>query len=124
MLEYERTGGASLAEYLKIEGPEGEDAMDDTETSARTARRVRRPWWVAQPIVRPLPREAMAKGALKEKKKKGSAAGGGVNGVGGVDGKDKNGVAVEGEQEDPVTVAARAELKRKTSFHESELVSG
>lgn len=122
MLEYDATGGASLEEYLKVEGPEGEEGMDDTETSARTARRVRRPWWVAQPIVRPLPREAMAKGALKEKKKKGGAAvvegtdGGAVMGE-----KDTNGVAVE---EDPVTVAARAELKRKTSFHESELVSG
>lgn len=123
MLEYERTGGASLEEYLKVEGPEGEEGMDDTETSARTARRVRRPWWVAQPIVRPLPKEALAKGALREKKKKGGAAV--------VEGED--GVVVAGEgvkngvgavEEDPVTVAARAELKRKTSFHESELVSG
>ncbi|KAK1826257.1 dihydrouridine synthase [Podospora conica] len=128
ILEYEATGGASLEAYLRVEGPEGEEAMDDTETSARTARRVRRPWWVAQPIVRPLPREAMLKGAIREKKKGGAAVAEGKDGVAGaVEEEKKEGVAAQGgqEEEDPVTVAARVrELKRKTSFHESELVSG
>jgi tRNA-dihydrouridine synthase 1 len=64
LLEYERTDGASVAEPPR----EGEDLPED-ESSAGTMARCRRPWWVAQPIIRPLPSEAMKKGAVRPKKK-------------------------------------------------------
>lgn len=38
--------------------------MDDDESSAGAIQRCYRPWWVCQPYVRPLPLEAIAKGAL------------------------------------------------------------
>ncbi len=80
LLEYERTGGASVEEEEeKEEEPKGAEAdtraadeggdLDDAESSAHAVRRCRRPWWVAQPIVRPLPKEALAKGALQLSKK-------------------------------------------------------
>ncbi|XP_044724253.1 dihydrouridine synthase (Dus) domain-containing protein [Hirsutella rhossiliensis] len=87
LLEYERTGGKSF---------------DDE-----------RPWWVAQPIIRPLPSEALAKGAitLSKKEKKAAAktvaAGKGVNGVdkGVDDGREK--ALAEGKREE---IAARDDL--------------
>ncbi|KAI9673768.1 MAG: hypothetical protein M1829_004005 [Trizodia sp. TS-e1964] len=47
---------------------EGED--DEMVSSRRAARRVRRPWWVCQSVVRPVPAEAVAKGAMRAKKKR------------------------------------------------------
>ena len=45
----------------------------DYESSIMTAKACRRPWWVCQPYVRPLPKEALEKGSLtlskKEKRK-------------------------------------------------------
>ncbi|KAJ5038445.1 uncharacterized protein L3040_007305 [Drepanopeziza brunnea f. sp. 'multigermtubi'] len=49
------------------EGGEGEGEMD--ESSVATVRACKRPWWVVQPYVRPLPKEALAKGALTMSKK-------------------------------------------------------
>lgn len=56
-------GKAAAEEEGKDEGG------DDEESSAAAVRRCKRPWWVAQPIVRPLPMEAMAKGAIQLSKK-------------------------------------------------------
>jgi tRNA-dihydrouridine synthase 1 len=42
----------------------GEDAGDPTLSSSAAVRRCRRPFWVCQPYVRPLPREALEKGSL------------------------------------------------------------
>ncbi|KAH7354481.1 dihydrouridine synthase [Plectosphaerella cucumerina] len=68
LLEYERTGvWEEPVKAGKAEAKEGED--DDPESSAATVRKCRRPWWVVQPIVRPLPAEAMAKGAVALSKK-------------------------------------------------------
>jgi tRNA-dihydrouridine synthase 1 len=39
--------------------------LDAHESSLLTAERVKRPWWVCQPHVRPLPAEAFAKGAMQ-----------------------------------------------------------
>ncbi|CAI6088902.1 unnamed protein product [Clonostachys chloroleuca] len=67
LIEYERTGGKSYEDevrelYEREDGPEG-------ESSVPTQKRCKRPWWVVQPIIRPLPSEAMAKGAIRPSKK-------------------------------------------------------
>lgn len=67
MLEYERTGGKSWEDEIsdlmsKEDGVEG-------ESSTGTMKRCKRPWWVVQPIIRPLPKEALEKGALSLSKK-------------------------------------------------------
>lgn len=54
--ELERTEGKTE----KVEGYGGE--MD--ESSIETVKACKRPWWVVQPYVRPLPKEALAKGSL------------------------------------------------------------
>ncbi|OAQ89298.1 tRNA-dihydrouridine synthase 1 [Purpureocillium lilacinum] len=91
LLEYERTGGESFeAELRALDDPPptaavvgsngggaGEvqgsgaaaAAVPEAESSRGTIRRCKRPWWVAQPIVRPLPSEALAKGAITLSKK-------------------------------------------------------
>ncbi|KAM7202069.1 Dihydrouridine synthase (Dus) domain containing protein [Naviculisporaceae sp. PSN 640] len=88
LIDYEETQGQSIASYLeavpiiksngngaaKTEGEEQpkqegeeEEEIDDPESSVRTVRECKRPWWVVQPIVRPLPQEALAKGAISLK---------------------------------------------------------
>jgi tRNA-dihydrouridine synthase 1 len=42
---------------------------DDPVSSKAAIERCRRPWWVCQPYIRPLPAEALVKGALQPKKK-------------------------------------------------------
>ncbi|XDG01443.1 hypothetical protein ABKA04_001058 [Annulohypoxylon sp. FPYF3050] len=83
LIEYERTDGKSVEEPTPepkagaAEEKSG-DAEDDNESSVATVRKCKRPWWVAQPIVRPLPKEALANGSIslskKEKKKQEQAA--------------------------------------------------
>jgi tRNA-dihydrouridine synthase 1 len=60
------------------------ETVDDPESSEAARKRCRRPWWVCQPYVRPLPKEALAKGSLtvgKKEKEKMSQANGNVEGV-------------------------------------------
>ncbi|KAL6859603.1 dihydrouridine synthase domain-containing protein [Trichoderma novae-zelandiae] len=116
LLEYERTGGRSFDDEVQrtidertIEGvPEG-------ESSVGTLRRCKRPWWVAQPIIRPLPSEALAKGAISLKKEKGK-------GKDKSDGKAKseNGVAVA---EDKTETETQQQTKQEVASRD-ELVSG
>ncbi|OTA97650.1 hypothetical protein M434DRAFT_391583 [Hypoxylon sp. CO27-5] len=93
LIEYERTGGKSIEEpepepeqkaresttSVEASTKEGaEDADFDPESSVATVKKCKRPWWIAQPIVRPLPKEALANGSIslgkKEKKKQDMAA--------------------------------------------------
>ncbi|PHH93266.1 hypothetical protein CDD83_8777 [Cordyceps sp. RAO-2017] len=76
LLEYERTGGKGFDDDDDDDDDDDEQDAPQEESSAGTMRRCRRPWWVAQPIVRPLPSEALAKGAitLSKKDKKAAAA--------------------------------------------------
>ena len=65
--EYARTEGRSWDDEVrevmeKEDGPEG-------ESSVAAIKRCKRPWWVVQPIIRPLPQEAMKKGAIQMSKK-------------------------------------------------------
>ncbi|KAK0100421.1 hypothetical protein ONS95_008369 [Cadophora gregata] len=47
----------------------GEVTGEMDESSIETVRACKRPWWVVQPYVRPLPKEALAKGSLTLSKK-------------------------------------------------------
>ncbi|KAE9378914.1 FMN-linked oxidoreductase [Stipitochalara longipes BDJ] len=53
------------------DGEKGDTEMD--ESSIETVRECKRPWWVVQPYVRPLPKEALAKGSLTLSKKEKAA---------------------------------------------------
>ncbi|KAK0623557.1 putative dihydrouridine synthase family protein [Immersiella caudata] len=118
LLEYEHTNGESIAEYLKVAPVEG---VPDQESSVGTLRRCKRPWWVVQPIIRPLPVEALAKGAIrptkKEEKRKEAEAKRKAR-------AEQNGNIVPKSDEAKITEERVNALKRKTSFTESELVSG
>lgn len=68
--EYERTDGQSFEDELKTLGdPKDEEGIPEGESSKAIIRQCKRPWWVAQPIIRPLPAEALAKGAIRLTKK-------------------------------------------------------
>lgn len=92
LVEYEATDGQSIeADMVVVKPPpsaaataangdkakeaenhnqaDEEDPDYDPESSVATVRQCKRPWWVVQPIVRPLPKEALAKGALSLSKK-------------------------------------------------------
>ncbi len=80
LLDYERLGGESAEEAKTTASPQQQDGQETAaaikedaeagmESSVETVRKCRRPWWVTQPIVRPLPKEAMAKGAIRMSKK-------------------------------------------------------
>lgn len=57
-------------EYPDIsEEKEPEANLDKDESSVATVRACKRPWWVCQPHVRPLPKEALEKGSLTMSKK-------------------------------------------------------
>ncbi|KAK8048448.1 hypothetical protein PG994_010178 [Apiospora phragmitis] len=93
LVEYEKADGQSIeADLAAVKAPpsaangdnkgkekkaeaeaeaevEEEDPDYDPESSVATVKQCKRPWWVVQPIVRPLPKEALAKGALSLSKK-------------------------------------------------------
>ncbi|KAI0412287.1 dihydrouridine synthase-domain-containing protein [Xylaria grammica] len=81
LIDYERTDGKSIEELVpepakqNSEPPQKEGNKDEidseyeSESSMATAKACKRPWWITQPIVRPLPKEALAKGAIKISKK-------------------------------------------------------
>ncbi|CAI0652360.1 unnamed protein product, partial [Colletotrichum noveboracense] len=66
LVEYEKSDG----KMFETEGEGGEEEIvEDGESSKGAVQRCARPWWVVQPIIRPLPKEAMAKGAVSLSKK-------------------------------------------------------
>ena len=68
--ELERKGTHSAGGVGKKAEKDGEGEDDEMdESSLQTVRECRRPWWVLQPYVRPLPKEALAKGSLTLSKK-------------------------------------------------------
>ncbi|KAI1816090.1 FMN-linked oxidoreductase [Poronia punctata] len=84
LIDYEKTDGKSLEDdepapkiQKGTQNGRGEevakenevDAEFDPESSVATVKACKRPWWVAQPIVRPLPKEALAKGSIRLSKK-------------------------------------------------------
>ncbi|KAL1880607.1 tRNA dihydrouridine synthase [Diaporthe australafricana] len=111
----EAAAGAGAAAHAGTEAEAGAEVVDDPENSAATVRRCKRPWWVAQPIVRPLPAEALAKGAIslgkKDAKKKAEAEGHAAG-------------APAQTVENGGTDRATKSLEKTTSFPDSSLVSG
>ncbi|EXF77496.1 dihydrouridine synthase [Colletotrichum fioriniae PJ7] len=71
LIEYEARGAEMFAgdEVLGPEADAAEVVEEDGESSRGAVKRCKRPWWVVQPIIRPLPKEAMAKGAVSLSKK-------------------------------------------------------
>ncbi|KAH0423336.1 dihydrouridine synthase [Colletotrichum camelliae] len=67
LVEYEKSDGKMFE--MKGEGGDEEEIAEDGESSKGAVQRCARPWWVVQPIIRPLPKEAMAKGAVSLSKK-------------------------------------------------------
>ncbi|KAL2164612.1 hypothetical protein VTH06DRAFT_3829 [Thermothelomyces fergusii] len=131
LLEYERTGGKSVEEDAPpppaAEGEEEEE--NDPDSSARAVRECWRPWWVVQPIVRPLPKEALARGAVqmskKEKKRlaaeleeKGEEAAAAAAAA-----KRRKETAAD-EPAAPAAATAATSLERETSSPSGQLVSG
>ncbi|PNY26954.1 tRNA-dihydrouridine(16/17) synthase [NAD(P)(+)] [Tolypocladium capitatum] len=105
LLEYERTGGRSFDDELAALADDDGD-VPEGESSRATIRRCRRPWWVAQPIVRPLPGEALAKGAITlSKKERAAKAEGASKEAKGT--KETGDAAAEGNEEE---IASRDEL--------------
>lgn len=72
LLAYEKEHGEPSdepsAEPVASEAAPDED-LDPYESSLATVARCKRPWWVCQPYVRPLPKEAIGKGAITISKK-------------------------------------------------------
>ncbi len=76
LIEYENTDGKSIAaDFQEPSTPapaaekDGPDAVALDESSVATVKACKRPWWICQPYVRPLPAEALKKGALHLSKK-------------------------------------------------------
>lgn len=81
LIDHERTDRRSIEEPVlkpksRNEEPPKEDIInndiepeDDPDSSIATVKACRRPWWIVQPIIRPLPKEALAKGSIKLSKK-------------------------------------------------------
>lgn len=134
-----KTGADESGGRAVVEGEAGE-GEDDPDSSVATVRRCKRPWWVVQPIVRPLPKEAMAKGAIslskKEKQKlaeaeaerareqvEGAAAAttaGGAHPAAAA----AAGAAVQTNGKETTAEQATETLEKATDFQESGLVSG
>lgn len=102
LIEYEATNGKSFQQELDKLGDETDD-LPEGESSKGTVRRCKRPVWVAQPIIRPLPAEALAKGAIRLTKKELEAKARQT----GVEKKSGGGEGEEGKKED---IKARDEL--------------
>lgn len=158
LIDYEESQGQSIASYLEVipivkantnnatkaegegEGvpeqhPQKQDVdgeIDDPESSIRTVRECKRPWWVVQPIVRPLPKEALAKGAIslkgenkKNRNKNKDQNGNGhalqkQNGPGnaGEEGKDTNGLSISPDPETATTIPPVESPKKRKAREE------
>lgn len=153
LLECERTGGKSIEddgrngayekgsrgdaaeEAVATEEPdvkgeaevkadaEEEVVVDDPHSSVTTVKRCKRPWWIAQPIVRPLPAEALAKGAIslgkKDKKEKKDAK----KPVDADVAPNAIAPAIKAGENDTAGQVAES-LEKTTDFPDSNLVSG
>lgn len=116
LLEYEETEGRSFEEELEKLSEKAIEGVPEEESSLGTIKRCKRPWWVAQPIIRPLPSEALAKGAITMKKEKEKGAKEKTEEKKKTEGDEKNGDGqvkakeTEVEQQTKQEIASRDEL--------------
>ena len=68
LLDYE-ADPAKYDDADPLTGKEKEENVNKDESSVATVRACKRPWWVCQPYVRPLLKEALAKGSLTMSKR-------------------------------------------------------
>lgn len=69
LLDYEADPAKYDAPYTLNAEKDGEEEQGKDESSLATVKACKRPWWVCQPYVRPLPKEALEKGSLTLGKK-------------------------------------------------------
>lgn len=70
LLDYEADPAKYDTPYISNAAKdEGEEQDEKDESSVATVKACKRPWWVCQPYVRPLPKEALEKGSLTLGKK-------------------------------------------------------
>ncbi|KAL8711159.1 MAG: hypothetical protein Q9220_004304 [cf. Caloplaca sp. 1 TL-2023] len=69
MLEYDKQDPEMFPDKLVYDDGEQKDKTNEEESSARAVLRCKRPWWICQAYVRPLPKEALEKGSLSLGKK-------------------------------------------------------
>ncbi|KEZ46894.1 tRNA-dihydrouridine(16/17) synthase [NAD(P)(+)] [Scedosporium apiospermum] len=126
LLMVERKVALGLLEYEKGkddgfengEGENGEDTLSEideelkAESSEAAIKRCKRPWWITQPIIRPLPMEALAKGSITLSKKNMAAMGVEVDVV-----EKTNGAGDEAAEEKP------AERNQEAPTQKEEVVA-
>ena len=69
LLDYDADPAKYEDEQISIVENEKEENADTDESSVATVRACKRPWWVCQPYVRPLLKEALANGSLTMSKR-------------------------------------------------------
>lgn len=139
LLEYERTDGKSVEDDMARNGAydkgvrdetkkaevEEEVIDDDPDSSVATVKRCKRPWWILQPIVRPLPKEALAKGAISlSKKDKQKLAQADKTTTAGKEAPSTVAAQSNGDRNGSKPEQAIEKLEKETNFPESGLVSG
>lgn len=121
-------GDETKAQEKQADGAvEEDDDEDDPDSSVATVRRCKRPWWIAQPIIRPLPKEAMAKGAIslsKKEKQKLAEEEMARNKQAATSAEPALADQVHGNGIGSKTGQATEALAKQTSFPDSDLVSG
>lgn len=70
----EKNGGSVIEHNSRNNTMEGNEFKNHEDSSVETVKACKQPWWVAQPYVRPLPKEALAKGSWALSKKEMKAA--------------------------------------------------
>lgn len=113
LLDYEK----DPSKYEYPDPKDGEETLDPELSSTEAVRRCKRPYWIVQPHVRPLPKEALEKGSLmlsKKAKAKLQAE---------EDEKQKAGVAAEGKIES-VSVADGTREEERAEIPKEGVVCG
>ncbi|POS84083.1 hypothetical protein EPUL_006104 [Erysiphe pulchra] len=70
----EKYEGSAMEKKGRNDQVEGNKLKNHEDSSVETVRACKRPWWVAQPYVRPLPKEALANGSWALSKREMKAA--------------------------------------------------